>query len=107
MFKMALKSRVAGQDGIFLEKLLLKENCGAHGIERCALLFSPCCINYLCQKSYVDIRCFLIRYGETPYSINVAGVVPQVKSHRFNKIAAQIHYSVLSALPFRSSCYYI
>lgn len=99
MAKIALITRIAGQDGSYLAVFLLKKGCIVHGIKRRASLFNTDRIDHMYQDPHVEKRDFILHYGDMTDSMNLTRIIQEMQPDEIYNLAAMSHVHVSFVTP--------
>ena len=93
MSKTALIKGIRGQDGSFLEELLLKKGYIVHGIKIRFSSFNTGRVDHLYQPSWNKPK-LILHYGDLTYSINITQIIQKVCPDEIYNLAALSHVAV-------------
>ncbi len=99
MKKVALITGITGQDGAYLADLLLKKNYLVHGIKRRSSSFNTARIDHLYQDPHINMRNFVLHYGDLTDSTNMIRIIKEVQPDEIYNLAAQSHVMVSFETP--------
>ncbi|MDR3061251.1 MAG: GDP-mannose 4,6-dehydratase [Dysgonamonadaceae bacterium] len=94
MGKVALITGITGQDGAYMAEYLIKKGYTVHGIKRRASLFNTDRIDHLYQDPHVENRNLILHYGDLTDSMNLTGIIGEVKPDEIYNLAAMSHVKV-------------
>jgi GDPmannose 4,6-dehydratase len=92
--KTALITGVTGQDGAYLSELLLKKGYIVHGLKRRSSLFNTERIDHLYQDPHVELRNFVLHYGDLTDSTNLIRIIQEIQPDEIYNLAAMSHVHV-------------
>ena len=95
----ALITGVTGQDGSYLAELLLEKGYEVHGIKRRSSSLNTTRIDKIYQDPHVDLRNFVLHYGDMTDSTNLSRIISEVKPDEIYNLAAQSHVQVSFEMP--------
>ena len=94
MKKVALITGITGQDGAYLDELLLKKGYVVHGLKRRSSLFNTDRIDHLYQDPHVDDRNLILHYGDMTDSMNLTRIIQETQPDEIYNLAAMSHVKV-------------
>ena len=97
--KIALITGVTGQDGAYLSEFLVKKGYEVHGVKRRSSSFNTGRIDHLYQDPHVDLRNFILHYGDLTDATNLIRIVQEVQPDEIYNLAAQSHVAVSFETP--------
>ena len=97
--KVALITGVTGQDGAYLDELLLTMGYTIHGITRRSSSFNTGRIEHIYQDPHDSVQRFVLHYGDVTDSTNLIRIVQQVQPDEIYNLAAQSHVHVSFETP--------
>ena len=92
--KVALITRVTGQDGSYLAEFLLEKGYIVHGIKRRASSFNTERVDHIYQDPHIDHRHFVLHYGDLSDSSNLTRIIQQTQPDEIYNLGAQSHVAV-------------
>src|SRR6476620_349906 len=92
--RIELITGVNGQEGAYLDELLLSKGYIVHGIKRRSSLFNTDRIDHLYQDPHVNDRNFVLHYGDMTDSSSLIRIIQQVQPDEIYNLAAQSHVAV-------------
>ena len=92
--KVALITGITGQDGSYLDELLLDKGYEVHGIKRRASSFNTDRIDHIYQDPHIDNARFKLHYGDLTDTSNLTRIIQQVQPDEVYNLGAQSHVAV-------------
>jgi len=92
--KVALITGITGQDGSYLAEFLLEKGYVVHGIKRRASLFNTDRIDHLYQDPHIDLRNFVLHYGDLSDTSNLIRIIQETQPDEIYNLGAQSHVAV-------------
>lgn len=92
--KIALITRITGQDGSYLAEFLLEKGYEVHGIKRRASLFNTQRVDHIYQDPHVENKNFVLHYGDLSDSSNLTRILQEVQPDEVYNLGAQSHVAV-------------
>ena len=99
MKKKALITGVTGQDGAYLDELLLSKGYEVHGVKRRASLFNTDRIDHLYQDKHRDDVNFYLHHGDLTDATNLIRIIQDVQPNEIYNLGAQSHVKVSFEVP--------
>jgi len=97
--KKALIFGITGQDGAYLTEFLLNKNYEVHGVKRRASLPNTARIDQFYEEPQTANRRMFLHYGDITDSVNVVGLIQQIKPDEIYNLAAQSHVKTSFEIP--------
>ncbi len=97
--KTALISGIAGQDGAYLARFLLRKGYVVHGIKRRSSSFNTQRVDEIYQDPHEASRSFFMHYGDLTDSTNIIRIVQETQPDEIYNLAAQSHVQVSFETP--------
>ena len=94
MKKTAIITGIAGQDGAYLARLLLKKGYEVHGIKRRASSFNTKRVDGIYNDPNEESGNFYMHYGDLTDGSNLISLIQKVKPDEIYNLAAQSHVQV-------------
>lgn len=92
--KKALIFGVTGQDGSYLTEILLEKGYEVHGVKRRSSSYNTSRIDHIYNN-----KSFKLHYGDITDSLNVTGLIQEIKPDEIYNLAAQSHVKVSFEIP--------
>ena len=99
MTKTALITGVTGQDGAYLARLLLDKGYVVHGIKRRSSSFNTERIDAIYQDPHLPDAQLFLHYGDMTDSLNLLGIIGEVRPDEIYNLGAQSHVLVSFETP--------
>ena len=97
--KTALITGITGQDGSYLDELLLSKGYHVHGIKRRSSSFNTDRIDHLYQDPHEKNIRFSLHYGDLTDATNLIRVIQEIQPDEIYNLAAQSHVKVSFETP--------
>ena len=95
----ALITGITGQDGSYLDELLLEKKYEVHGIKRRSSSFNTERIDHLYQDPHLSDVHFHLHYGDLTDATNLIRIMQEVQPTEIYNLAAQSHVQVSFETP--------
>jgi GDPmannose 4,6-dehydratase len=92
--KKALITGITGQEGSYLEELLLEKGYEVHGIKRRASSLNTDRIDHLYQDPHAEKPSLFLHYGDLTDSSNLTRILSEIRPDEVYNLAAQSHVAV-------------
>lgn len=99
MKKTALITGITGQDGAYLAEYLIKKGYIVHGIKRRSSLLNTDRVDHLYQDPHVEMRNFILHYGDLSDSMNVTRIIQECQPDEIYNLGAMSHVKVSFDVP--------
>src|SRR5262249_36460791 len=97
--KTALITGVTGQDGSYLDELLMQKGSAVHGLKRRASSFNTERIDHLYVDPHEATPSFFLHYGDMTDATNIIRIVQETQPDEIYNLAAQSHVQVSFETP--------
>ncbi len=97
--KVALISRITGQDGSYLTEILLERGYEVHGIIRRSSSFNTARIDHLYKNPEILNKTLFLHYGDLVDTSNLNRLLEKIQPEEIYNLAAQSHVKVSFEIP--------